>query len=117
MEVIASEAMEFAPVVAEGARGCKIRELITDRDGAPNFAMRQFEIDAGGQTPLHSHAWEHEVFILEGSGHLRTANGDRPFASGDAIYVAPNELHSFVNSSEARIRMICMVPVEKVCCR
>jgi quercetin dioxygenase-like cupin family protein len=40
--------------------------------GAPNFVMRLFEIDPDGYSPFHTHAWEHEVFVLEGEGTVLT---------------------------------------------
>ena len=33
--------------------------------------MRQFELAPGGHTPRHTHAHEHEVFVLEGAGVVR----------------------------------------------
>jgi quercetin dioxygenase-like cupin family protein len=33
-----------------------MRELITERDGAPNFAMRIFDIEPSTSTPFHTHA-------------------------------------------------------------
>ena len=45
----------------------KVRWLISNKDGAKNFAMRLFEIQPGGYSPLHQHDWEHEVFDLEGN--------------------------------------------------
>jgi quercetin dioxygenase-like cupin family protein len=52
----------------EGAEKLRVRWLITKEIGAENFAMRLFEMDPGGFSPLHRHPWEHEVFILEGKG-------------------------------------------------
>ncbi|MEM3553827.1 MAG: cupin, partial [Candidatus Bathyarchaeia archaeon] len=54
--------------IEEGASKLKVRWLITREIGAPNFAMRLFEMEPGGHSPLHTHPWEHEVFILEGEG-------------------------------------------------
>ena len=50
----------------EGASKLRVRLLITKEMGAKNFAMRLFEMEPGGYSPFHTHAWEHEVFILEG---------------------------------------------------
>ncbi len=58
------------------ARGVEMRPLITERDGAPHFAMRLFTLDPGGHTPYHSHEWEHEVYILAGSGAVRSKDGE-----------------------------------------
>lgn len=117
MRLIRSDTIAFADVAQEGARGCRMRELITGRVGAPTFAMRQFEIDPGGTTPYHSHPWEHEVYIQEGTGKVRTESGPRPFASGDAIFVPPDELHCFANTGESRLRFLCLIPVDQSCCR
>ena len=38
-------------VTMEGAAGCKVRWLVGEADAAPNFAMRQFELEPGGHTP------------------------------------------------------------------
>ena len=46
----------------------RVRWLITEDIGAINFAMRLFEMEPGGYSPLHSHPWEHEVYVLSGSG-------------------------------------------------
>ena len=64
----------YTAVVAKDAEGgsnkLTVRWLITKETGAENFAMRLFEMAAGGNSPLHSHNWEHEVFILDGEGLL-----------------------------------------------
>lgn len=117
MKVTPSESIPLSEVAQEGAAGCRIRELITARDGAPTFAMRQFEVSPGGHTPYHSHPWEHEVFILEGTGHLESETGPRAFKAGDAVLVPPDELHSFRNDGSSPLRFLCLIPVEQRCCR
>lgn len=117
MKVISSTEIAFQSVSAEGARGTWIKELITARDGAPTFAMRLFEVEPNGNTPLHSHPWEHEVFILRGGGELQTEEGRHPFKEGDAVFVPPGEIHSFVNTGKQPLQLLCMIPVEKTCCQ
>lgn len=117
MKVIPSSQIPFQPVTAEGAQGTSIKELITDRDGAPTFAMRLFEIAPGGNTPLHQHPWEHEVFILSGEGELRGQNEAYPFRAGDAVFVPPNAVHTFVNTGQKPLQLLCMIPVQQPCCR
>jgi hypothetical protein len=41
----------------EGMPGVTVRWLVTEADGAPHFAMRVFEVPAGGSTEHHSHSW------------------------------------------------------------
>jgi quercetin dioxygenase-like cupin family protein len=97
----------------EGAKKVKIRWLIAQKDGAPNFAMRLFEVEPGGFTPYHSHHWEHENFIMEGVGHLTTEEKDIPFKSGDVIFVEPNMKHNYVNDGDTVLKFLCLVPLDK----
>ncbi len=95
----------------EGTSKLKVRWLITKDIGAPNFAMRLFEMEKGGNSPLHAHPWEHEVFVLKGEGVLVGANEERRFVAGDAIFVAPGELHQFRNDGDVTLTFLCLVPI------
>ena len=94
----------------QGLKDVKLRWLITDKDGAKNFAMRLFEIKAGGYTPLHQHDWEHEVFILGGNGIARSKTHEKPFKMGDVFFVPPMEWHQFVNNSNETLKFLCLIP-------
>lgn len=94
----------------EGADRTKIRWLISQKDNAPHFAMRMFEVEAGGHTPFHSHDWEHEVFVLQGTGTLVTEEGEKPFQQWDVIYVEPHLKHQFKNTDDTLLRFLCVVP-------
>ena len=98
-----------AEEVRDGAEGVSIRWVISEKTGAPNFAMRVFELEPRGHTPFHAHPWEHEVFILEGAGAVRGSEGERQFRPGDAVYLAPGEVHQFA-AGEQPVRFICCVP-------
>jgi quercetin dioxygenase-like cupin family protein len=98
------------PVVMEGASGCRVRWLVGKSEGAPNFAMRQFEISPGGFTPRHSHPYEHEVFVLEGTGVVLENDIEHRLQAGDVIYVAPNEVHQFRNTGRTPMTFLCLVP-------
>lgn len=100
-----------AKEAGKGASKVKVRWLITKEMGAPNFAMRLFEVEAGGCSPLHAHPWEHEVFILEGEGVVVDAGKERKFKSGDVVFVAPNELHQFKNNGKSSLKFLCIVPI------
>lgn len=102
--------VEAEDVDVEGAEDTKIRWLITKKDGAENFTMRLFDIDPGGHTPFHQHDWEHEVFIVSGSGKLRYKKGGEPFKQGDVIFVPSGEWHQFLNTSNELLQFICVIP-------
>ncbi len=99
--------------VGQGAKGARIRWVITEKDGAPTFIMRHFEIAPGGFTPLHEHAWEHEAFILAGTGVVAGAKGEEPFRQGDAVFIPGGEKHQFRNTGKAPAQMLCLIPARK----
>jgi quercetin dioxygenase-like cupin family protein len=96
-----------------GAQKVKVRWLITKEMGAPNFAMRLFEVGKGGCSPFHNHPWEHEVFILEGEGEVMSEKGSTKFKQGDVVFVLPNEKHQFKNDGRKTLKFICLVPHAK----
>ena len=100
-------------VEGEGAVGVRIRWLIDEKTGAPHFSMRHFAIAPGGNTPFHTHDWEHEVFGLSGKGVVTGEDGEKPFGPGHWVYIAPNEKHSFRNIGSEPLTMICMIPHKK----
>jgi quercetin dioxygenase-like cupin family protein len=104
--------VELQPVNIEGAAGTQIRWLIAEKDGAPNFALRMFEVEAGGHTPYHKHAWEHEVYCLEGEGIFVFEGNDYAFKAHDTIYVDPNKMHQFKNSGKGKMKFLCIIPHE-----
>lgn len=97
-------------VAAEGASGVKIRVIISEEDGAPNFIMRRFTIRPGGHTPYHTHSWEHEVYVLSGTGEARQGSVTRTITPGTVILVEPNEEHNFTNTGAVDLDFLCIVP-------
>ena len=110
MKVNHYEEVEAKPVQMEGAEGCSVRWLVDASDGAPNFAMRQFEVAPGGFTPRHSHPYEHEVFVLEGSGAVLEGDQEHSLSTGDVVFVRPNEVHQFRNTTDKPLKFLCLVP-------
>lgn len=107
--------MHYTDVEAEipdedGVVDVTIRWLITKKDGAKNFAMRLFEVQPAGHTPSHRHKWEHEVFIVKGSGELRTPDTTYKFKQGDFLFVEPMKTHQFVNTGDNILQFICVIP-------
>jgi len=105
--------VKLEEVTIEGARKASIRWLISQKDGAPNFAMRLFELEPGGFTPYHTHEWEHENFVVEGEGALVTEEGEFPFKPGDVIYVEPFQKHNYKNTGNSVLKFLCLIPHEK----
>lgn len=110
MKVAHFEQIPAQDVTMDGAYGCKIRLLIGEPDGAPNFTMRQFDVAPGGHTPHHSHPYEHEVFVLAGTGIV--LQGDKEFAirPGSVVFVPPGVPHQFRNTGNETLRFLCLIP-------
>jgi quercetin dioxygenase-like cupin family protein len=110
MQVGQASSVEAKDVAEPGAGGVRLRVLMGQKQGAPNFVMRQFEVAAGGSTPFHTHPWEHEVYVLSGAGRVRRADGEADLRPGTFVYVAPDEPHAFVNAGPDPLTFLCVVP-------
>lgn len=110
MKVVPLEAVPSAEVTMPGSQNCRVRWLVDEKDGAPNFAMRQFDVAPGGFTPRHSHPYEHEVFVLEGEGEILDGDAPRALRPGTVVFVAPDEVHQFRNTGTSPLRFLCLVP-------
>ncbi|NIN01517.1 MAG: cupin domain-containing protein [candidate division Zixibacteria bacterium] len=113
MKITNLKDIEARKVGDPDVQGVTIRWLISEKDGAPNFAMRLFEIEPGGNTPFHQHKSEHEVFILEGTGSFVTDRGTFALNKGDAVFVPGGENHQFKSSSREKLAFLCLVPIER----
>ncbi len=109
MKVVGSSSVASEPA-GPGADGVTIRWMLSDADGAPNFALRVFEMEPGGHTPQHRHPWEHEVLVLAGAGSVSSASGEVSLREGDAVLVEPDEPHQFSNPGSEVFRFACVVP-------
>jgi quercetin dioxygenase-like cupin family protein len=110
MKVNASKAVPSQPVEMPGAHACTVRWLLSESDGTPTFAMREFEVAPGGYTPRHSHDFEHEIFVLSGSGEVSEGDTQHPLTAGDVVLVQPNEIHQFRNTGTQPLRFLCLIP-------
>jgi quercetin dioxygenase-like cupin family protein len=101
MLVRRADEMEGSPVRMEGAERVAMRLMVGRADGAPNFALR--------------HDYEHEVYVVEGSGRIEQNGELHDLAPGDVAFVRPNALHQFVNTGDGPFKFLCIVPVSFDC--
>jgi len=94
--------------------GIGIRWLIAEKEGAPNFAMREIELQPGVVFTLYHHPYEHEIYVLEGEGVITNPDGDvgalRP---GVFVFVPPDEIHGYRNTGDRPLKFICVIPLPK----
>lgn len=99
-----------ASEIEEAYTGVTIRRVISEVDGANSSVMDIFEIAPGGQSPYHSHPWDHQVYVISGRGWCRGESETHEFGAGDVIYVKPGELHSFGNAGQDAVKLVCVIP-------
>jgi quercetin dioxygenase-like cupin family protein len=114
MKIVSLANVEKKKVQMEGAFGAWKQLPLGSNDGTPVYSYRVFTLEPGGNTPYHSHPYEHMNFIIEGQGILvNEAGEEQPLESGDFALVYPNERHQYRNSSPDKVfSMICGVPKE-----
>jgi quercetin dioxygenase-like cupin family protein len=114
MKIISIDQVEKKKVEMDGANGAWKQLPLGSKDGAPVYSYRVFSLEPGGNTPYHSHPYEHMNFVIEGQGIIKNAAGEeRIIKAGDFALVNPNEKHQYKNTSTDKLfRMICGVPKE-----
>lgn len=92
------------------ARKVTGRVVIGQSDGAQRFCMRVFELDTNGHTPLHSHDWEHEIFVHSGEGLVFRGGRWTRITSGSVVFIPPGEEHQMKNAGESPLIFVCLIP-------
>jgi len=118
-----SDAVSYEPV--DAADGLSKGVLIDADDGAPNFAIRRFTLDAGAEVPKHTNAVEHEQYVLEGEyvvgiGDASEAHradgeavdGDEEYtvSAGDSLLIPAGVVHWYRNEGDEQGAFLCAVP-------
>ena len=107
--------MESTQIDGNEVKGVSMKLLVGREDQAPNFAMRHFLVEKDGHTPRHHHPWEHEVFILSGTGEVECGGELQQIEGGDGLLIPSNDLHQFRNTGESPLELLCIVPVDSDC--
>jgi quercetin dioxygenase-like cupin family protein len=107
IEVVALESVE--PIELPG--GSWSRMLVTeDRVGGNASSIGYSVFKPGSATASVSHETEEVAYVVSGSGHLDTDDGEVRFKTGDALHIPPGTWHAVVNDSEAEVVMVFGFP-------
>src|SRR5947208_9968454 len=74
----------------------------------PGLGATVYELDPDDFVVYHfHHAWEELLVVLRGEPTLRTPEGERRLADGDAVYfpVGPDGAHALKNETNASVRV------------
>lgn len=94
----------------DAADGLEKGVLIDDEDGAPNFSIRRFTLDAGAEVPKHTNEVEHEQYVLEGEYVVGIGEEERRVSEGDSLLIPAGTVHWYRNESDRRGAFLCAVP-------
>lgn len=96
-------------VQQKAGKGVSMKMLLSP-DESPNFAMRNFIIEAGGHMPLHTNTVEHEQYVL--SGKAKVVLGDKTIEAkaGDILLIPAGVAHSYETIGDEAYSFLCLVP-------
>lgn len=79
----------------------------------PSQELRYFELQPGAVSRLEKHEHEHFVIVKRGLGYAIVNDTLTEVAPNDVIYVAPLELHQFVNRGSEPFGFYCFVSADR----
>jgi len=103
-----SEDIEYEVVGA--AEGMRKGVLVDERRGAPNFAIRRFELDPGAEVPEHTNEVEHEQYVLSGEYVVGIGDREHTVSEGDSLLIPAGVVHWYRNEGDDPGAFICAVP-------
>jgi mannose-6-phosphate isomerase-like protein (cupin superfamily) len=75
----------------------------------PQMELRYFEVAPGAASRLEKHEHEHYVMVRRGLGYAIIGDTATAIGPDDVVYVAPLELHQFVNRGDEPFGFYCFV--------
>src|SRR5262249_13063251 len=92
------------------SRGATRRILIGRDEGAEDFIVRYFTIPSGGHSSFEHHRHQHGVVIVHGRGRVLLGDTWSEIGPGDAVFIAPDELHQLQAADDQPLGFICVIP-------
>ena len=88
--------------------------VLGKEDGVPNYVMLYVQHAAGESSPFHTHPWEHQAFITEGSGVLLFGGKEYAIRQGDCVHVPGGVEHQFQNTGDVPMNRVTVNPISSV---
>ena len=85
----------------------------------PEHGMKGLEVwgqtmEAGAATPVHRHACEEAIVILEGSGTLTIEGQDTAFGPNSTLIIPADAIHQIVNTGNTKMVLIAALSTAPV---
>ncbi|HZD70213.1 MAG TPA: dimethylsulfonioproprionate lyase family protein [Actinomycetes bacterium] len=102
----AAEAQTGAPM--ERNPGVRDRKLVYPETGfaTRSLVMGIVEVQPGCRAPAHRHNCEEVYYVMQGRGEVVSDGVSHPLEAGDAVYNAPNCVHTVRNTGEQTLRLL-----------
>jgi quercetin dioxygenase-like cupin family protein len=93
----------------KAGKGVSMKMLLSSEE-SPNFAMRNFIIEAGGYMPLHTNAIEHEQYVISGRASVQIGDEKVEAKAGDIFLIPAGVAHSYETIGDESYSFLCLVP-------
>lgn len=94
----------------EGMNNVIKRVLIGPQDGSRNIIMRYFKLLPGGNSPYHTHNYEHVVKVEKGKGKIADGEGKEvEITEGQSLLIKGKEKHQFKNPFQKPFEFLCII--------
>ncbi len=102
-------AQDVEAKVVESGEKTTIQVLISSQEG-PNFALRRFIMQPGGEMPEHTNTLEHEQYVLKGNASIGIAGETIDVQAGDVVFIPEGVPHWYKNTGEGTFEFLCIIP-------
>lgn len=108
-EAVVRPADEVEAKEVSAGRETSIQVLLGPDEGASNFVMRRFRMEAGGGIPYHANDVEHEQYVLRGRARITVAGEPHEVGPDDTLFIPAGVPHSY-DVLEGPFEFLCVVP-------
>lgn len=106
---VVKAADSVATTVVAAGKGTSTGVLLGEDDGARNFLMRRFTMEAGGGMPYHTNTVEHEQYVLRGRARIKIRETVHEVGPDDVLLIPAGAPHSY-EVVEGPFEFLCLVP-------
>jgi quercetin dioxygenase-like cupin family protein len=86
------------------------RQVLISSQEAPNFPMRKFTIEPGGDMPMHTNTVEHEQLVLSGSADVVIGDQNFIVKKNDVVFIPAGVPHCYKTIGDEPFEFLCLVP-------
>ncbi|MFC7129964.1 cupin domain-containing protein [Haloferax chudinovii] len=109
-EPVVKRSADIEYEAVDAADGMSKGVLVSEADGAPNFAIRRFVLDSGASVPKHTNEVEHEQYVLSGRYVVGIGDEEYEVEAGDSLLIPAGVVHWYRNESDEEGAFLCAVP-------